>query len=298
MNRKFLFRFIVITLLLLWGCNCHKSPTEPTPKEQRNYIRGKVILENQTNHGSCFVWVDSLWIGTVTDSNGFFEILIPDSLDSTNGIFEMYYYILGFKWAKATIELTNGQLVPGKHDVEDSGFIKSIILAELASISLTTDKSIYSASEDTIRYTIQVQNLSNEEIIYIKDGLVFYNIPADSVTVYKPFDYPSGPPGEFIAANETFTEDGILFLPIDQSYPYPSYYRLPEGIIPCGDYFFILSSRIQHEPYFDINFKKNNFFTWTSFQYPIGFVDIFGWSPRFNIYDPKNIGYKKLTIIP
>ena len=298
MNRKFPFRFIVITLLLLRGCNCHKSPTEPTPEEQRNYIRGKVILENQSNHGSCFVWVDSLWIGTVTDSSGYFEITVPDSLDSTNGVFTLYYHILGFKWASAELELANGKIIPGKYDVENSGMLKTVFLDELASIALTTDKTVYSASGDTIRYKIRVQNLSEEEIWFISDGLIFYNVSSDTVTVYKPFYYPAGPPGIDIAPGATHTEDGVLLLPIDQHYPYWSYYRLQDGLIPVGKYFFTNSFRIRYTPYFDIYYRRTLFLFWTSCQYPTGFVILLGWYPLFNIYDSKNISYAQITIIP
>jgi len=86
----YLFSSLLILLMML-GCTREKSPFVPSPeKPDRKHIRGTVVLENQSNNGSCFVWVESLWIGTVTDSSGYFDIPIPDSLDSTNGVFRLY----------------------------------------------------------------------------------------------------------------------------------------------------------------------------------------------------------------
>ena len=302
--KKQVFFIFLFLLCVLFGASCtrDKNPSGPIPEEpdRGKYIRGTVVLENQTNYASCFVWVDSLWIGTVSDSSGYFEIPIPDSLDSTSGVFTLYHHIECFKWAALELELSEGKIVPGKYDVENSGLMKPVFLDELASIALTTDKTVYSASGDTIRYTIRVQNLSEEEIRFISDGLIFYNLSSDTVTVYKPFYYPAGPPGVWIAPGTTYNEDGVLLLPIDQSYPYWDYYRLPDGLIPAGKYFFTNSFGIRYPPYFDIDidYRRTLFLLWTSCQYPTSFVILLGWVPIFNIYDSKNISFAQITIIP
>jgi len=287
---------------MMLGCTREKSPLEPIPKEQdKKHIRGTVVLENQSNNGSCFVWLDSLWIGTVTDSSGYFDIPIPDSLHSTNGVFRLYYHIECFNWAARELELLQGQVVAGKHDVDKSGLVRGVFLEELARIKVTTDKAVYSAATDTIRYTIRVENLSEEEILFTSGGLAFYNLSSDTVTVYNPFYYPAGPPGIGISPGTIYAEDGFLWLPIDQRYPYWPYYRLPGGLMPPGDYFFTAVSstaRISDKGYSHMFYRENLFFFWSSYKYPPGFIMLLGWRPMFNVYDSKSIFFAKITIIP
>jgi len=294
--------FLVCLLLIcvLWGASCsrNKNPVDPGPQKM-DIIKGNVILENQTNHGSCFVWVDSLWIGTVTDSSGYFEIGIPNNLNNINGVFTLYYHIECFKWAGLEIELSEGKLIDGKYDVEKTGLMKTVFLEELARVTLTTDKTIYSSSGDKICYTIHVENLTDDEIWYNTDGFAFYNVTSDTVTVYTcPFYWPAGPPGEFIESGGTYTQEGDLSLPLDQSSFFDiSDYYLPDGVVPPGEYFFTMDLTIDYSPYFDIYFKQSKFFTWTSFRYPAGFVDYAGWYPIFNVYDHKDISFPQITII-
>lgn len=297
MNRKFLFRFILITLLLLWGCNCHKSPTEPTPEEQGNYIRGKVILENQTNHASCIVFLDSLFIGTATDSSGYFEILLPDSLATLSGTFGIYYYIFSFKPEKVTIELDSGSVVPGVQAADSTGTIKTVLLNQLLRMNVTTDKETYSLAGDVIGIWVEIFNTWHETIGYYlweqsaSARCWFYKLDNGNL-----IQYLRSPIGigifELIEPGQSRTEDGGLGFPFRHN----SYYN--DNLTP-GEYIFMPILNL-YWPYGNEDGVMDRYVSFIRHQdcstLGKGFVTNYPKSLVYNALDSKDIEFPKIRI--
>ena len=300
MNRKFLFRFIVITLLLLWGCNCHKSPTEPTPKEQRNYIRGKVILENQTNHASCIVFLDSLFIGTATDTSGYFEITLPDSLSDVSGTFDIYYYIFSFRPEKATIELDSGSVVPGLHDADSSGTLKTVLLNQLVRMTMTTDKNTYSLSGDRILLWVEIFNTWDKPIGYFLNEQSptgycwFYNLDNDRLVQY--LKRPTGIGTYYlIESGQNRFEEGVLSLPF-------KYNTYSNEDFPPGEYLFMPIMFIYWFSGINENKIVNKLELFLKHQdcslFGEGFVTNYPKTTIMNALDTKDLHFPKITITP
>ena len=94
MCKKIYIFLVFIVLIVIIGCFKEKNPISP-PENQpdpHQFIRGNIILENQDNFAHCPVILDTLMIGTITDSVGYYEIFLSDSLSDLKGKFKIYYY--------------------------------------------------------------------------------------------------------------------------------------------------------------------------------------------------------------
>ena len=300
MNRKFPVRFIAITLLLLRGCNCHKSPTEPTPKEQRNYIRGKVILENQTNHASCIVFLDSLFIGTATDSSGYFEIMLPDSLSNVSGAFDIFYYIFSFRPEKATIELHSGRIVPGLYDADSSGTLKTVLLNQLVRMTVTTDKNTYSLFGDRILLWVEIFNTWIEPIGYFPweqkaaGQSWFYNLENGKLVQY--LTRPAGISTYYrIEPNTSRSEEDALNLPFKHN-------SWPDEDFPPGEYLFMPMMEIvwfSGIDFYDMYNKLESFLKHQDCSsFGEGFVTGYAKVRIMNTLDTKDLYFPQITITP
>ena len=143
-----LFLFIILTL----GCMGNKTPTEPedAPLDPHRFIRGHVFLENQTDHSSCPVVLDSLALGTLTDSTGYYEIYIPDSLCGISGTFNLYSHLYDYGLDTLVVELDSGRVVWGKEDVLEDGTMQDITMEQLLSLTITAGKEEYVTNEEII----------------------------------------------------------------------------------------------------------------------------------------------------
>jgi|GEM_PF-2911398 len=148
-----LFLFIILTL----GCMENKTPTEPgdAPLDLHRFIRGRVFLENQTDHGSCPVVLDSLTLGTLTDSTGYYEIVIPDSLCGISGKFNLYSHLYDYGLDTLVVELDSGRVVWGKEDVLEDGTMRNMMMEQLLSLTITAGKEEYLINEEIdLHYTL------------------------------------------------------------------------------------------------------------------------------------------------
>ena len=70
-----IFRTFLLIILLL-SVSCEDNIVEPPDNQQfSSVLKGKVTLENQTEHSNALVYIDSLNRGVSTDSSGNYTIL-------------------------------------------------------------------------------------------------------------------------------------------------------------------------------------------------------------------------------
>ena len=302
--KKQVFFIFLFLLCVLFGASCtrDKNPSGPITEEpeQGKYIRGTVVLENQTNHASCIVFVDSLFIGTATDSSGYFEIPIPDSLSHVSGTFDIYCYIYSFKPEKATFKMDSGSVVPGFYDADSSGTLRPVFLNQLVRMTVTTDKNTYSLSGDTILMCVEIINTWKNPIGYFLWEQVaagncwFYNLNDGNLVQY--LLEPAGVGTYYvIEPGESSSEEAALSLPFKHN-------AYSNEVFPPGEYLFM--PRFFLLWFYGINendmanklesFLKHQDCSWLG----EGFVTSSAKSKTINALDTKDLYFPKISITP
>ena len=163
-NKIFIISLFVAAVLASC-CIRKKTPVGPPDEEPdpHRFIRGRVLLESQNNHAHCPVVLDSVIIGTITDSTGYYEILIPNGLSDLTGTFQVYYYLYDYDLDSLAVRIENGQVVWGAIDVLEDGFLRTITLQQLLSVHATVDKETYGVDE-SIRLYVTISNFSGRTI--------------------------------------------------------------------------------------------------------------------------------------
>lgn len=191
MNRKI---FIIISLLaLLIHCEKDMSPIQRLPLQNppkqpsfADWIQGRVILENQTEHSNCLVYIDSLDRGTGTDSSGFYSFQFAEHDTVYSGIFTVYYFLYDYDLDSAQIKLVNGKVQLDTCDVDSAGSLKLKQMKQILLIDGWTNRQEYQIG-DTLIFTARFKNLTDRTL-----HLFIYSAFNDLgyVILYRNFHYP------------------------------------------------------------------------------------------------------------
>lgn len=167
---------IIITSLLVLGC---KDKIVDPPQEKQLYsamLRGKVILENQTEYSNTLIYIDSLYRGASTDSSGNFTIYFSEKDSIYSGVFKIVYFLNDYdipdekfdsKFSplrySAKIMLVEGKVKLDTLDVDSEGNIKTKVMKQIVRVEGWTDKLEYRVG-DTITFATRVTNLSDRTV--------------------------------------------------------------------------------------------------------------------------------------
>ncbi|MDW7680756.1 MAG: hypothetical protein SCK70_09340 [bacterium] len=237
---------IILSFLAILNLYCteNKGPTKINEPDPHQFIKGRVLLENQTNHAHCPVVLDSLNIGTLTDSSGYYEIFLSDSLAEVNGTFKVYIYLYDYDLDSLAIRIEDGKVIWGEEDVDDNGNLKTITLKQLLSITATTDKGNYVVNE-AINILSTFINAS-KRIVYLSTGTMFvyfYDIntkETDFLNTDITYDQPRINPGDTLTRGAETERNKIsegYFITIHSVI---REYRIPQCLI---SYFFELENQ-------------------------------------------------------
>ena len=192
-----------------------------------NELKGKVILENQTEHSNTLVYLDSLNRGASTDSSGFFFLQFSENDTIYNGVFMVYYFVNEFEMDSAMYVLVNGKVKLDSLDVDSEGNLPTKDLKQLLLIEGWTDKTEYRIG-DTIEFTANFTNVTNRAVhiniatYFNQLGYVFlYNENHSAPFVLSPCD-PIG------------LDFNTNLIP-GQFYQGRVFYLIPDGYY-CGDF--------------------------------------------------------------
>ncbi|OGU78472.1 MAG: hypothetical protein A2254_15120 [Ignavibacteria bacterium RIFOXYA2_FULL_35_9] len=166
---------IIIASLLVLSC---KDKIVDPPQEKQLYspmLRGKVIIENQTEYSNALIYIDSLNRGVSTDSSGNFTIYFSEKDSVYSEVFKVVYFLNDYdipdekfdnKFSlrySAKIMLVKGKLKLDTLDVDSEGNIKTKVMKQIVRVEGWTDKYEYRVG-DTITFTARVTNLSDRTI--------------------------------------------------------------------------------------------------------------------------------------
>jgi hypothetical protein len=162
-----MYRYIIVIIfcLLLFQCDDEitSPPTPPGPSLYTKVLKGKVILENQTEHSNALVYLDSLNRGVGTDSSGNYSMRFSNEDTVYNGTFKIFYFVNEFEMDSAQYVLVNGKVKLDSLDVDSVGNLPTRELERLLLIEGWTDKKEYRAG-DLITFTGRFTNVTNRMI--------------------------------------------------------------------------------------------------------------------------------------
>lgn len=146
MKPSFKFVLFIIPLLLL-HCTENSLFDQKINSDQFNIIRGKILLSEENNQDSIYVWLDGINQATYTDSSGDFMIELPPAElqpgGGLNGVFKLYYFLANYKIKYSTLFLINGKVERSKGDIDSRGNIfPEIWLTKLLDIRTVTEPSV------------------------------------------------------------------------------------------------------------------------------------------------------------
>jgi hypothetical protein len=164
LNYKYII-LIVTILLLLTNCKDEiiSPPPPPEPPLYTKVLKGKVILENQTENSNALVYLDSLNRGVGTDSSGNYTLIFSEEDSIYNGIFKIFYFVNEFEMDTAQYVLVNGKVKLDSLDVDSEGNLPTKELEQLLLIEGWTDRQEYRTG-DTLHFTARFTNVTNRTV--------------------------------------------------------------------------------------------------------------------------------------
>ena len=214
--KKILIIFLLLSTFIFSACTGNPfSDDEISPGTRR--ITGKVEVSNDQSPEGVYVWLQGFDIGTFTDQDGNFEIILPSSAQNSGGgagILNLYYYLANYKLVKTELTVRNGEFIFANGEINNEGELhRPIFMPRILDISTVltpstahADTSIFmkvevvlSSETDSVnvfypRETFKgpnkliaplfVKNLETETAIYVEATLVGIN-QEDLITIER-----------------------------------------------------------------------------------------------------------------
>ncbi len=230
--------FCGICLFFIWGCE------DKIEKGESTKLTGRVILENQTDHSNVVVYIDTVFQGnyindfinkgTITDKDGYYSFTFDKNDSSFTGINDVYYFINGFEFKTAQIEMDSGLVILGAKDVAKNGSLPKVELKELYKVTGKTDKELYHVG-DSIHSEITFTNVSDHAIKLSVSGShsSSVNIALFNLKNEPQFEIVEGivVNGENILSGESFTITSSAIIPEGVQWQYNYHHILPDDYI-------------------------------------------------------------------
>ena len=159
-NSLYLIPFLFVVLMSTCDDEIIPPPPEPPITEPPVYdstlytqeLKGKVILENQTEHSNALVYLDSLNRGAGTDSSGNYSLQFTEEDSIYDGTFKIYYFVNEFEMDSAQYVLVSGKVKLDSLDVDSVGNLPTKELEQLLFIEGWTDKKEYRIGDLIVIY--------------------------------------------------------------------------------------------------------------------------------------------------
>ena len=225
------FQFIILIIILLnlnpqTGCKeeINSPPEKPSFTTE---LKGKVILENQTEHSNALVYLDSLNRGVATDSNGLYSVQFSDEDTVYDGTFKIYFFVNEYEMDSAQYVLVNGKVKLDSLDIDSEGNLPTKELEQLLLIEGWTDKQEYRIG-DTIEFTARFNNVT-DRTVHVFIYSIFNQL--GYVSLYNE-NYPSF----ILSPCDPVTADLDIFIPpVTGFYEGRVVYTIRDGSY-CGDF--------------------------------------------------------------
>ena len=148
------FLYIIILSILIFHLNCTNNPfgnDEISDKGRK--ITGTVKLTDYSSPQGIYVWLEAIEVGTYTDENGFFELMLPSSGSQpgggVSGAFDLFFYVANYGIKTASVVLRKGIIQLGQGDINEDGEVNTIQqLSKILNITMVTTPDSYPIHSD------------------------------------------------------------------------------------------------------------------------------------------------------
>jgi hypothetical protein len=247
---KILFSFVVIIL-----SNCTSNPFDSDEVSTRGQkIAGTVTLSDTASPKNVYVWLSGVEMGTYSDSNGKFELRLPNtSAQSGGGLsghYFLYFYVANYQVESVSVALRKGVVQTGQGDINDEGEVEETIrLKKLLNIHISasptsypyfTENSsliqeychIFTGFEEPFAFLVEMTSLVNSLIIRFPNtttgpaSIVFFNnIDPDQSFITR------------IAVSETIIHSSLITQELtDNTRSWIGSFKLKPDMLPPGKY--------------------------------------------------------------
>jgi len=216
-TKQILITFLLLSIFVFFACTGNPFSDDEISQGMRR-ISGKVeVRDNTHSPEGVYVWLQGFDIGTFTDQDGNFEIILPSSAQNSGGgagILNLYYYLANYKLAITELTVRNGEFIFANGEINNEGELhRPIFMPRILDISTVltpstahADTSIFmkvevvlSSETDSVnvfypRETFKgpnkliaplfVKNLETETAIYVEATLVGIN-QEDLITIER-----------------------------------------------------------------------------------------------------------------
>jgi|TARA_Y100000310_G_scaffold334953_1_gene415839 hypothetical protein len=120
----------VLTAWLILVAGCTENPfNDDSEKISSRAISGAVTLNDGAVPKGVYVWLEGLDVGTRTDEQGEFSLVLPPPSSSSagsamDGVFNLYFYVANYAIDTAEVVLVNGEVARSEGDINDQSELK------------------------------------------------------------------------------------------------------------------------------------------------------------------------------
>ena len=145
--------FALITVILLVSA-CTENPFMDVPRFQEATISGYVALSDTANPAQVFIWIDEFSRSYYTDSDGFFEIPIPNPEVQGEGIglngpVDIHFFMYDYKLVTKQISFSRGELTRDQDLLDNQGrFRTPVFLSKILKVTTMIGDTLYALTAD------------------------------------------------------------------------------------------------------------------------------------------------------
>jgi len=160
---RYYFYLILISLGIIFSCTTNPFSKDEDNIQNTQMVHGNVILNDNSTPDSIYVWLESFDIGTFTDSNGNFKLMLPaiqeQSGGGVTGIFKLYFYVVNYRIQYVETTIRNGVFVFGESGLGDDGRLKeNVKLVKLLEITASVSPATIPADfKDSLYVTVTLK---------------------------------------------------------------------------------------------------------------------------------------------
>jgi len=124
---------ILLGVFLFFLNECTKNPFDASEKvsPKGNKILGRVELSDRISPDGVYIWLEKLNIGTRTDKDGKFDLIIPPPVSQhgggISGDLNLYFYVANYELETAQVAFFNGKVLYSHGDINKDGELKRTI---------------------------------------------------------------------------------------------------------------------------------------------------------------------------
>jgi hypothetical protein len=246
---------ILFSLTIIILSFCTSNPFDDDEVSTRGQkITGTVSLNDNASPKNVYVWLSGIEMGTYSDSNGKFELRLPNanaqSGGGISGHYFLYFYVANYKVQSVSVALRKGVVQTGQGDINDDGEVaETIRLKKLLNIQISASPTsypyysensaliqeycdIFTGFEEPFAFLVEMTSLVNSLIIRFPNtttgpaSIVFFNNidPDQSFTTR-------------IAVSETIIQSSLITQELtDNMRSWVGSFKLEPDMLPPGKY--------------------------------------------------------------